>query len=500
LRLALAFGGVMAIVLTATGLFLYLHLRSDLDHALDQGLRSRAGDVSALVREADTGLRDAAATRAGGPGAAVAQILQASGRVFDASPGVSRRSLLTAAELRAARRSTVSVARATTPASPAPMRLLATPVDAQDRHLVVVVGASLADRDQALARLGTLLLIGGGGALLLASLAGYGLASAALRPVESMRRRAASISTDRLHERLPLGRSRDELHRLGETLNDMLSRLEAGMERQRAFTADASHELRTPLTMLKTELELIARDQPTGADLTGSARAAVDEADRLARLIDDLLVLARTDGDEVPLRLEKVDVTELLTAVKARYEQPDRHQRITLTVPDEPVVRADPARLQQALGNMLDNALRHGESPVSLEAAARDGFVELHVRDAGPGIPPWFLPGAFDRFTRADHGRGQGGTGLGLAIVQAIARSHGGEAHIANGSDRGTDVWIAIPASRPGDTHEIDTPRSGTVQDRAGMLSARMSQLTSRRRLPRALIALPARVVCMLLR
>jgi two-component system, OmpR family, sensor kinase len=481
LRLALAFAGVMAIVLAATGLFLYLHLRSDLDGGLDRGLRARAGDVGALVAQADTGLRDAAATGRAGSSGDFAQILTADGRVFDATAGVSRRPLLTRAQRRAARRGAVSVARARAPGTGPPVRLLATPVRAQGRRLVIIVGVSLAARDQALADLGTLLLLGGTGALVLASLAGYGLAAAALHPVEAMRRRAASISSDRLHERLPLGRGHDELHRLGTTLNEMLARLQDGLERQRSFTADASHELRTPLTMLRTELELIARDRPTGAELTGAVGAAVDEAERLSRLIDDLLLVARAESDQLALDPKDVAVADVLEAVRARYMQHGRQRLITVAVPDGLVVRADPARLRQALGNLVDNALRYGESPIHLEAVALEGSVELHVTDAGPGFPPWFLARALDRFTRADQGRADGGAGLGLAIVQAIARGHGGEARVANATDRGADVAISIP-----------TARSGTVQDAQGMLGGRMPLRWSRRHPPRAVLTVAA--------
>jgi two-component system, OmpR family, sensor kinase len=455
----------MAVVLAALGLFLYLHLRSDLDRTIDRGLRSRAADVSALVQQADSGLREAGATHARGAGD-VAQILRADGRIFDATPGLGRSRLLTPAQLGVARRGDLSVDRAATPLGL--MRLLAVPVHAQDSHLVVVVGASLVDRDQALDSLGTLLLVGGAGALLLASLAGYGLASGALRPVESMRRRAASISSDRLHERLPLGRTRDELHRLGETLNDMLARLEDGMERQRAFTAEASHELRTPLTMLKTELELMARDRPAGAELAGSISAAVEEADRLARLIDDLLVLARSDVDGLAMRLGEVRVSELLAAVAGRYEQGGAGKRIAVTASDGLVVRADPGRLEQALGNLVDNAVRYGREPIAMTAEPRGDTVELHVRDSGPGFPPTFAAHAFDRFTRADDARSEGGTGLGLAIVRAIARGHGGDAHIARGPNGGADVWLAIPTTKG----SRDRPRSGPVQGPAGMIRA----------------------------
>jgi two-component system, OmpR family, sensor kinase len=464
-RLTLAFAGVMAVVLAATGLFLYLHLRSDLDRTIDRGLRSRAADVSALVQQADSGLRDAGARHARGAGD-VAQILRADGRIFDASPGLGRSRLLTPPQLGAARHGALSVDRAASPVGK--IRLLAVPVHAQEHDLVVVVGAALVDRDQALASLGALLLVGGAGALVLASLAGYGLASGALRPVESMRRRAASISSERLHERLPLGRTRDDLHRLGETLNDMLARLEDGMERQRAFTAEASHELRTPLTMLKTELELMARDRPTGVHLAGSIDAAVDEADRLARLIDDLLVVARSDADGLAVRLEDVNVAGLLAVVAGRYEQAGAGPRIAVAAPEDLVVRADPGRLEQALGNLVDNAVRHGRGPIVLSAEPRGAMVELHVRDRGPGFAPGFAARAFDRFARADDAHGEGGAGLGLAIVRAIARGHGGEAHIARDPDGGADVWLAIPAAgKP-----LERPHSGQVQAHAGMISA----------------------------
>ena len=433
----------MAVVLAATGLFVYLQLRANLDEAINQGLRSRTGDLSALVQQADTGLRDATHTASRGPAAGFAQIIDArTGRVFDATPGLGERPLLRGSALRAAQHATTVLDRRHTGASDGPTRLLATPVDAQGRQLVVVVGAALEDRDQALADLGTLLLIGGAGALLLASLAGFGLAAAALRPVEAMRRRAASITTQRLQHLLPLGPRQDELHRLGQTLNDMLARLQTGLQRERAFTADASHELRTPLTLLKTELELIARDHPTGPELDQATQAAVDEADRLTRLIDDLLVLARTDSDQLPYDPQPVVVANLLADLAARYRQPGAV--IHVEAPAGLTIQADPARLQQALGNLIDNARRHGHGPIHLIAIERGDQIELHVKDQGPGVPAAFIPRAFERFARADAARTRSGAGLGLAIVDAIAQSHRGAAHIAN-RDGGADVWISIP-------------------------------------------------------
>jgi HAMP domain-containing protein len=218
----------MTLVLGATCLFLYVHMRSSLDGTVDQGLHSRSRDVAALVQQADTGLRDAGAQ---GAGSGPAQVLDTRGRVFDATQGLGKRPLLTSADLARAGRHQIVVDRVPGLPGEDELRLLATPVRAQDRNLVVVVGSSLEGRDQALTDLKAMLLLGGPIALLLASLAGYGLAAAALRPVEDMRRRAESISTDQLHHRLPLEPARDELRRLGVTLNEMLARLETGVER-----------------------------------------------------------------------------------------------------------------------------------------------------------------------------------------------------------------------------------------------------------------------------
>ena len=185
-----------------------------------------------------------------------------------------------------------------------PVRLLATPIPFERHQLIVVVGTSLAARSDALKSLTTLLLIGGPVALLLASLAAYWTVGAALRPVEAMRRRATEISAARSEQRLPVPAAQDELRRLGETLNAMLDRLEAALERERAFVDDASHELRTPLTLHKSELELALRYGGSREELRASIASAIEEADRLSQLAENLLVLARSDKGVLPVEPE----------------------------------------------------------------------------------------------------------------------------------------------------------------------------------------------------
>jgi signal transduction histidine kinase len=447
LRVTLAFVAVMALVLSATGLFLYLRFGSEFDRNIDQGLRSRAADVSALVQQADSGLAQSGRSPLTEHGEGFAQILNQRGRVIDATPQIGKRTVLTRAQLRTATHRTVIVYQAHLPGLRNAARLLATPVTAQDQRVVAVVGTSLEGRRGALGDLGGLLLIGGPIALLLASVAGYGVAAGALRPVEAMRRRAAEISTAAPDQRLPEPPADDELGRLGQTLNQMLARLQATFERERTFVSDASHELRTPLTVLKAELELALRAGRSEAELRAALRSAGVETDRLTQLAEDLLVIARADEGRLPVRLTEVEAGGLFGDVRERFARraADEGRELLVDTADGQKLVADRLRLQQALGNMVDNALRYGEGDITLSAIARDGVVELHVRDGGGGFSPGFIEEAFNRFSRADTARGTGGAGLGLAIVAAIAESHDGRAGAANAATGGADVWLELP-------------------------------------------------------
>ena len=448
LRLTLAFAAAMAVLLAATGTFVYVRMAATLDEQLDQSLRARADDVAALVRTGGPGLADADG-RLVEAEESFAQVVGPDGAVRDATPPVGDRPLLTPEQLAQARRETVVVERGGVPGlGGGRVRLLGTPVEGDGGRVVVVAGASLDDRHDALAGLRTQLLVGGPVALLLASLAGYALAAAALRPVEAMRRRAAEISADTAGSRLPVPASDDEVARLARTLNEMLARLEAGLERERRFVADASHELRTPLSSLRAELELALRRPRSREELRGAIASAADETERLARLADDLLVLARADEGELRLHVEPVGARGLLERVARRFSgrAAAAGRSLAVDAAGDLAVAGDPHRLEQALGNLVDNALRHGAGVVRLDAAAADGSVALRVSDDGTGFPADYLPRAFERFSRADGARPGGGAGLGLAIVEAIGRAHGGSATAANRDDGGAEVVILLPA------------------------------------------------------
>jgi signal transduction histidine kinase len=265
-----------------------------------------------------------------------------------------------------------------------------------------------------------------------------------------MRRRAAAISLSGEPERLPLGPAHDEIRRLGETLNEMLDRLRRSFERERRFVADASHELRSPIAVIKTELEGVLRSGGLGGEQREALVAAVEECDRLAALAEDLLVLARSADGRLPVRPEPLGVPALLEGARQRFvDRAAEHGRaIRVEAPADLVVMADELRVRQALANLVDNAIRHGDGVIDLRARAAPDGVEIDVTDHGAGFGPDLAARAFERFTRASESRSGDGAGLGLAIVQAIAAAHGGSAAIVEGPG-GTTVRLTLPAGAP---------------------------------------------------
>jgi signal transduction histidine kinase len=326
-------------------------------------------------------------------------------------------------------------------------RLVAQPVQTPDGGSALVAATSLAARDEALDRLSRELFLAVPLAVAIATLGVYLVAAAALRPVDAMRARAADITASKPGQRLPVPEARDELSRLASTLNDMLERLEAAFEHERRFVDDASHELRTPLTMLRTELELALRQKRSPAELEAALRSAAEETEWLSRLADDLLLIARSDRGRLPVRPEPLDAREILDGVAERFDAAaTAHGRQIAVASRESIpVVADRMRLEQAVGNLVANALRYGGGSVDLRAALDDSTVELHVTDEGHGFAPEFIGRAFDRFSREEGVRSTSGTGLGLAIVALIAEAHGGSAGVANRPTGGADAWIALP-------------------------------------------------------
>jgi heavy metal sensor kinase len=449
LRLTLAFAVVMAIVLVITGSVVHGLFRADLNRGIDRSLRARSDEVAALVGQNNDSLSQSL-QGVSGKEDDFAQVLRPNGALLASTPQLRRYTLVSTAALRGASDRSGFVEHTPIPGLHGSLRLRVAPVDAPGGRVIVAVGTTLGERDDSLRTLALLLALGGVVALILASLAGYGVATAALRPVDAMRRRAAAISPTESDQRLPVPPSGDEISRLGATLNEMLDRLQAAFVRERVFAADASHELRTPLAILKAEVELALRRGRSVEELRAALGSVAEETDRLVRLAEDLLVIARLDQGRLAIRAAEIDAHELLTTVAGRFQARAEREGRSLLVMAGSGVRlwGDRVRLEQALGNVLENSLRHATHEVRLTILARDSVVELHVSDDGPGFEPELIDRAFERFVRGNGARSRGGTGLGLAIVAAIAASHGGRVRAANLPDGGADVWLELPGGQ----------------------------------------------------
>jgi heavy metal sensor kinase len=444
---------LLALIVTAIGAFVVLRLRADLVDAIDASLRPAAGQIAAdYGAEGNAGeFRDSARGVLKGERAA-AQLLTPDWRVVVVyGDPVAERPMASRSELRRAMAGASPLA--TRSLGGDDFRLTARRVDRQGRRYVVVAGQSLEPAQRSVRRLVTLLLIALPAALFLTALGGWWLARRALRPVGHMATTAAAIDADRLDERVPEPHSRDELAHLAQTLNGMLDRIRRGVGEQRRLIADASHELRTPLAAMRAEIDVSLRADslsPAARDVLLSTR---DEVDRLGRTVDDLLTLATADEGGLSLRLERVDLAEVASGVVGVVRPLAARRGVELVFSGSPAgVVADPARMGQAIRNVLENALEFSPAgaPVTVDVIADGETARCRVTDGGPGIPEGMRERVFDRFFRADPSRTRitGGSGLGLAIVREIVASHGGTVRVVPGG-HGTAIAIELPSAGP---------------------------------------------------
>ncbi|MFC3505344.1 sensor histidine kinase [Micromonospora krabiensis] len=342
-----------------------------------------------------------------------------------------------------------------------PVRVVTVPAGTAADPLTVLVAKSLSDVRHSTHVVGTILLVSF--PLLVAVLAAvaWRVVGATLRPVEALRRGAEEITGRAGPGRLPVPASRDEVHRLAVTLNGMLDRLESARQRQRAFVADAAHELRSPVTNIRTELEVAQRlgDRTDWAAVTDNLLA---DTERLSRLVDDLLLLARLDeSDAAPSTgaasassgaagvgaraVGPVELGDLIATVAARYPSPP----VRVEPPGEPLwTVGHPDELRRVLTNVVDNAVRHARTRVVLAVGTEGAYHRVTVTDDGPGIPPADRERVFDRFTRLDDARARdaGGAGLGLAIVRELVRRSGGTVTLGDADGPGLRVSLRLPA------------------------------------------------------
>ncbi len=278
------------------------------------------------------------------------------------------------------------------------------------------------------------------------------MAYRSLRSVDLMTATAMRIGTRRLTDRLPRTGNGDEIDRLAETLNNMLDRIESHVRRLQQFTADASHELRSPLAALRGNAEVALTSARSADDLRHVIEDSVEHYDRLSRIAEDLLLLARVDAGENILRPERIRLDKAVEDVVDLYAPlaADRKIELQFDRRQEIVLRADGARVRQVVGNLIDNAIKYTEGPGRIEVSltASNGHARIGVRDTGVGIPSDELPHVFDRFYRVDRSRSlrrAPGSGLGLPICRSIIEAHGGRIDLESKYGEGTTATVVLP-------------------------------------------------------
>ncbi len=449
LRVALVFAIALAVAFSLGSWLLVSQLRSVMLRSLDAGLTTQLSQAQKPLSASQAGSRSQLSPASLAPGDYIVQLIDAGGRVRASSEDVGRAPLLTRSQQQLARRGRITL---TGTVDGDPERLMAAPLPSRPGW-VAVVGISLESFDTTVAAVISRLAIGGAILVIVAGFGAYALARAALDRRERLRRKAAVLSERDPSSRLPVPRTKDEIAALAGTMNDLLGRLHDALARQRAFVADASHELRTPFAVLSAELELAGKPGRSQRELADAVASASEEAARLSRLTDDLLLLATSDEDRLAARAETIDLSALLNRVAEVASARGSAARVTCRadVPDGLTVLVDPGQIRRAVDNLIDNALRFAPdgSQIVITALAEGDDAVIEVTDDGPGFPPDYLPHAFERFSRPDVGRARadGGAGLGLSIVRAIAQAHGGTVAAANQASGGAIVQIYLPGA-----------------------------------------------------
>lgn len=338
----------------------------------------------------------------------------------------------------------------------------------EDQPVVLRVAYNEGRLWRELGEFGEVLLLGFPIAVLLAGFGGYALARKALGPIDAMATESRKISAERLGERLPIQNPEDELGKLGITFNDLLARLQAAFDQLRRFTADASHELRTPLTAIRSVGEVALQEQRNPAEYRDVIGSMLEEVDRLTRLVESLLALSRADAGQI--HLQRVDVSLLAVAreavSKVEVLAEEKRQNLAIDGDESLIVSADVLILRQAIVNVLDNAIKYSplNSQISVYAGrGADNRVMLDVTDQGPGIPSEHQPYVFDRFYRVDKARTRewGGAGLGLSIARWAVEAHRGELALKSEEGRGTTFRISLPLAKRFSLNQTDQTKGG---------------------------------------
>jgi heavy metal sensor kinase len=459
-RLTIWYVALLALILIAFSGALYFTLSRSLYQQLDDNLRLNAEQVAGAVniqqgqinfQSSEGDASDAVSVRERGY---LVQLVDAGGRVADTNARFATLPVLTSA-LAAASGGNSSFVTLTSNGHT--FRILTQPISENGHYYgALQVGQSLDDVSSTLRQLLLLLAIIVPLTLVLASGGGFWFARRALAPMDRITRAAQRIGAEDMSQRLDLNLPDDEVGRLARTFNEMLTRLDAAFQREREFTANASHELRTPLTVMRGEIDVTLNRPRSAAEYRKVLEDLGGDVDRLTRLADDLLTLARADAGRLSVQCEAVSASRLLLAVADEMYSLAEAKNVAIQVRanESLIVWADGEKLLRVLFNLVDNALKFSPagSRVTLTASREDDRVALAVADMGVGISPEHLPHIFERFFRVDeaHSPHIEGTGLGLAIADSLVAAQGGAIEVESVLGCGTTFIVKMPSQGKG--------------------------------------------------
>ncbi|HBL24254.1 MAG TPA: hypothetical protein DDZ40_09085 [Deltaproteobacteria bacterium] len=457
-KLTLWYGGILALILVTFSSGVYIYFKNSLQKSIDTKIKSIAEVLASSMTEThnqslfgnfERYLENALGKK---PKGKFIQIIDASGKI-----GARLNDL----EAEAVPVSFVTLEKAlkgeivyeTIETARPRLRMITMPIVEHKKIISIVqVGSSLEEFEDTMKRLLIIMIISIITSISVTIVVGYFMAKKTMKPVDQIRRAAVNISSNNLDERIDIKGRKDELGRLAETFNAMISRLKDSFLRINQFSIDVSHELKTPLTILKGETELALRKERTNEEYKRSMQSNLEEIDRMSRIIDDLLLLSKAETKDIGMNLEKVDLRDLLADVCMNMKLFGENKGVEIVVKELEDIRlvGDELKLRRMITNVVENAIKYGHrgGHVIVSSYKQNGFACVNVEDDGPGISPGDIKYIFDRFYRADRSRKrESGSGLGLSISKWIAEAHKGSIDVQSRPAAGSVFTIKLPMS-----------------------------------------------------
>jgi heavy metal sensor kinase len=455
-KLTIWYGGILAVILIIFSGAVYIYFKNSLEMSIDVKIKSIADVLASSMTEEHSGnvfgnferyLENVLGKK---PKGKFIQIIDSSGKIGAKMNDIETDVIPTKFETTERALKGEIVYETIEDANPR-LRMVTIPIlDNKKITSIVQVGSSLADFDETMRKLLIIMIIGIPTSISVAIIVGYFMAKKSLKPVDQIRRAAVNISSNNLDERIDIKGRKDELGRLAETFNAMIARLKDSFQRINQFSIDVSHELKTPLTILKGETEVVLRKDRDNGEYINLLQSNLEEIDRMARIIDDLLLLSKADTKDMKLNIENISLRDLVADVCMNMKIFANNKEISLIIDELADVRliGDELKLRRMLWNIMENGIKYTPKGgvVNVSSYTNKGYVCINVKDSGMGISKDDIEYIFDRFYRADRSRKrESGSGLGLSISKWIAEAHKGVIEVTSQPSKGSQFLIKLP-------------------------------------------------------